>query len=462
MTAVASTSVDPLAPATLGANAAMLLQRDAWSREELVAYQRERLGGLIRHAVERSPYYRAELGPGAERAELSDLPTLPKRVLMEQFDRIVTDRRLHLADLEPFLARADAGALFLDEYRIFSTAGTTGVPGLFLYSRAEFAHWAAVFVRSFARLGMTPETRIVGVGAPSALHLSQQVIAAMQAGRGGAPRVSVATPLDEMVAALEAYQPEVIGGYPSIVAVLAEEQLQGRLSIAPRVVLTTSEVLTEDAAARIEAAWTKPVQGYFTTEVGVVAAGSLDHVGLHVCEEAIVEVVDEDNRPVPSGTLGSKVLLTNLVNHTQPLIRYELSDAVVVDDGPDPSGRPYDRIRRVDGRSDDVLRLRARSGDGDVAVHPYRLRAPFVRLLDVLQYQIVHRAGGLVVRIVVRDTAPRDLPERVRSAIEGALAQAGARSPVLIEVVSSIPRENGHAAKLKLVVSEGSGSPAGL
>ena len=82
MTAVASTSVDPLAPATLGANAAMLLQRDAWSREELVAYQRERLGGLIRHAVERSPYYRAALGPGAERAELWDLPTLPKRVLM--------------------------------------------------------------------------------------------------------------------------------------------------------------------------------------------------------------------------------------------------------------------------------------------------------------------------------------------------------------------------------------------
>ena len=118
MTAVAATSVDPLAPATLSANAAMLLQLDAWSREELVAYQRERLGGLIRHAVERSPYYRAELGPGAERAELSDLPTLSKRVLMEEFDRIVTDRRLHLADLEPFLARADAGALYLGEYRI--------------------------------------------------------------------------------------------------------------------------------------------------------------------------------------------------------------------------------------------------------------------------------------------------------------------------------------------------------
>jgi len=51
--------------------------------------------------------------------------------------------------------------------------------------------------------------------------------------------------------------------------------------------------------------------------------------------------------------------------------------------------------------------------------------------------------------------------EPSRGLAEGALAQAGARSPVHIEVVPSIPRESGHAAKLKLVVSEGSGSPAG-
>jgi phenylacetate-coenzyme A ligase PaaK-like adenylate-forming protein len=453
MTAVASTSVDPLAPAALATHARTLLQRDTWSREQLVDYQRERLRELIRHAVERSPYYRAALGPGAERTELAALPTLPKRVLMEHFDRIVTDRRLHVADLERFLSRADAGARYLGEYRLFSTSGTSGVPGLFLYSQAEFAQWVAVFVRSFARLGMTPETRIVGVGAPSALHLSRQVIAAMQTGRSGAPTLSVATPLDDLVAALQAYQPEVLGGYPSVVALLAEEQLQGRLEIAPRVVLTTSEVLTEDAAARIEAAWTKPVEGYFTTEVGVVAAGSLDHVGLHVCEDAIVEVVDEAGRPVPPGQRGAKVLLTNLVNRTQPLIRYELLDSVELADGPDPSGRPFDRITRIDGRSDDVLRLPARGG-GTVAVHPYRLRAPFVKLLHVLQYQVVHRPSGLTARIVVRPDASRDLEAAVRAALEESLSAAGAAITVRVEVVDRIEREPGPGAKVKLVSSE--------
>jgi phenylacetate-CoA ligase len=453
MTAVAATSVDPLTPTTLGANATALLQRDRWSRKQLVDYQRERLRGVIRHAVERSPYYRAALGPGAKRARLCDLPTLPKRVLMEQFDRIVTNRRLHLPELEQFLSRADAGALFLGEYRIFSTAGTTGVPGLFVYSQQDFAHWVSVCIRSFARLGMTPETRIVGVGAPSSLHLSQQVIAAMQAGRNGAPTVSVTTPVDEMVDALNAYRPEVIAGYASMMGVLAEEQLQGRLAISPRVVLTTSEVLTDDAAARIEAAWTKPVEGYFSTEAVVIASSSLDHVGLHVCEDAIVEVVDDANRPVPAGTLGSKVLLTNLVQATQPLIRYELSDAVQLEDGVDRSGRPYDRIARIDGRSDDVLRLPA-VGGGDVAVHPYRLRAPFVKLLDVLQYQVVHRDAGLLIRIVLRDSAKRDLPQHVRAVVEVALARAGAHCAVDVEVVPEIAREGGHAAKVKLIVSE--------
>jgi phenylacetate-CoA ligase len=142
-----------------------------------------------------------------------------------------------------------------------------------------------------------------------------------------------------------------------------------------------------------------------------------------------------------------------LTLESQGCIRYELSDAVVLDDAPDPSGRPYDRITRIDGRSDDVLVLPAAAG-GDVAVHPYRLRAPFVRLLDVLQYQVVQRADGLVVRVVVRTAAPRDLAETVQRAVESAFRLAGARLPVRVEVVDEIPREQGHAAKAKLVVSE--------
>jgi phenylacetate-coenzyme A ligase PaaK-like adenylate-forming protein len=453
VTTAAATGPELLAPERLASHARALLARDRWSRDELDAYRRDRLRELLRHAVERSPYYREALGPDAIGADLSELPTLPKPRLMEELDRVVANPRVRLADLESFLSAADRGELFLDEYRVFSTSGTSGAPGLFLYSREEFAHWVAVALRTFVRIGVTLDTRLVGIGAPSPLHLSQQMIAALQAGRGAAPRLSVTTPLHEMVAALNEYEPEALGGYPSVITLLAEEQLEGRLRIAPRIVLTTSEVLTDDAAARIERAWTTPVEGYFSTEVAVIAGGSPDHVGLHVCEEAIVEVVDDAGRPVQAGQPGTKVLLTNLVNRTQPLIRYELLDSVELVAGPDPSGRPYERIARIDGRSDDVLRLPASAG-ATVAVHPYRLRAPFVRLLDVLQYQITHRPSRLDVGVVVRRGAEYDVATTVRTALEDAVRDAGAVCPVYVEVVDEIAREPGPAAKVKLVRSE--------
>ena len=133
----------------------------------------------------------------------------------------------------------------------------------------------------------------------------------------------------------------------------------------------------------------------------------------------------------------------------------ELSDAVTLAEGPDPSGRPFLRIARVGGRSDDILSFPA-VGGGTVDVHPHRLRAPFCALVDVRQYQVVHRRDRtLRVRIVPRTVSGADLPDRMRAAVRRELEEAGAVEPrVEVEVVGEIEREPGYAAKLKLVVSE--------
>lgn len=451
-TAATSTGTDP---AALRAQAGEIVARDHWPRKQLLELQQDRLRGLLAHAVEHSPYYRKALGADAAGTPLTELPTLPKPLLMEQFDRVVTDPALRLADLEVFLADARPGAAYRGEYRVFGTSGSTGIPGVFVYSHEEFAHWIAVGLAAFARAGVTPGTRLIAIGAPSDLHVTRQLFAAFQAGREGVPRLSVTTPLAEMVDALNEYQPEALLAYASVVGVLADEQLEGRLAIEPDLIVTTSEVLTDETEQRIEAAWgRRPVNAYAATEAPGIAIGSRDHVGMHVFEDSLVlEVVDDEGEPVPPGEPGSRVLLTNLVNRVQPLIRYELSDAVVLEDGPDPSGRPYLRLARVDGRSNDFLRFPARDG-GEVALHPYRLRAPFSAMLDVRQYQIVRTSDGLLVRVVARATAPSDLPDRVRLAIARGLEEAGAApTAIRVELVDEIEREPGHAAKVKLVTS---------
>jgi phenylacetate-CoA ligase len=450
-----ATTTNPMTFEAILSLAGELLEHDRWSRERLLSYQAERLRALLRHVLQRSPYYREALGADAADGPLASLPTLPKSLLWGQFDGIVTDPRLRRSDLEAFLAEADAGASYLDRYRVFTTGGTTGEPGIFVYSPAEFAHWIAVSLAALARVGVTPATRFVAIGAPSPIHITRQLFAAFQAGRADVPSLSVSTPLEEIVVSLNAYRPEAMLAYAGFLGVLADEQLNGRLDIRPRLVIGTSEVLTDDVVCRVEEAWdTRPINAYAATEAPPIATGSLDDVGMHVWENsAIVEVVDEAGRHVAPGEPGSKVLLTNLVNLTQPLIRYELSDSAVLEEEPDPSGRPWLRIARVDGRSDDILALPARGG-GEVRVHPHRLRAPFGRIQAVRLYQVVHRPDGLFVRIVPGADAPSNLPEQVRVAMSEALVDAGAEVPVRVEPVAELEREPGPGAKLRLVRSE--------
>jgi phenylacetate-CoA ligase len=435
-----------------------LSAHDHWSSAQLREHQQARLRELLRHAVTTSPYYRQVLGTDVTYSDvpLTQLPTLSKATLMERYDEIVTDPRLKLADLEAHIAGPKASMPFLGEYRVLSTSGSTGLQGIFVYSDSDFMPWIAACIRMMSVLGVTPAMRLIGFGAPGAPHLSQHMQAGVMADRlVERPSLSCATPLPEMVQKLNAYQPEALLTYASIASLLAEEQLQGRLRIAPRIVGHTGEVLAEDMRHRIREAWGVESEGvYAATEAPAIASGSPEHVGMHLWEDhLIVEAVDERGQPVPPGVPSHKILVTNLVNRTQPLIRYELSDSIIVDDSPNPTGRPFRRIVRVEGRSDDILRLPA-PGGRTVAVHPLRLRAPFTAFPDVQIYQIVHDGAGLHVRLVLRPSAPPDTPARVRAALARELQQVGT-SLLRIDVtpVPTIDRESGHAAKFKLVKS---------
>ena len=67
----------------------------------------------------------------------------------------------------------------------------------------------------------------------------------------------------------------------------------------------------------------------------------------------ILEPVDAAYRPVPLGEQSHTVLLTNLANTVQPLIRYDLGDQVTLQAGPCGCGSPLP-VMRVQGRQDDA------------------------------------------------------------------------------------------------------------
>jgi phenylacetate-coenzyme A ligase PaaK-like adenylate-forming protein len=447
-----------------------LIAHDRWSRDELLAYQRERARELISHAVSRSAYYREVLGRDAldPKVRLGDLPTLSKATLMEQFDKVLADSRLRLAMLEAHAAGAEpgapmAGALGAGAYHVFCTSGTSGRRGVFPQTRAEFAQWLEAAWRVWARIALPRQARTIGIGAPTPLHITQKLFAAFGGFGDGRPRLTASTPLPKILEALARDRPEALFTIPSLAGVLAQQQLDGQLAIAPNRVVLAGEVLGEELIARIAQAWAvTPFQVYASTEALMLASESSDRVGLHISEDLVVlEVVDEHNRPVPPGAPGHKVLITSLVGRTLPLIRYELADTITLAASPDPSGRPYRRIERVEGRNDDVLRLPAAIGGGEAIILPHRLRALFAPLADVTQYQIVHEPQRLLIRLVLRPDASSDTPARIIAGIRAALQDAGAIAPPIeTEQVAEIEREPG-GAKLKLVKTVEPQPPAG-
>jgi phenylacetate-CoA ligase len=107
------TTATPPSPAAamepLRERVAGLLAREHWSRAQLLAHQRGRLRSLIEHTRAQSPYYAETLPPGAADGPLTRLPTLSKDTLVEQWDRIVCDRRLTRAAVEAHAAGPAAG-----------------------------------------------------------------------------------------------------------------------------------------------------------------------------------------------------------------------------------------------------------------------------------------------------------------------------------------------------------------
>ena len=210
---------------------------------------------------------------------------------------------------------------------------------------------------------------------------------------------------------------------------------------------------TPEVTSRIEEAWgTAPFDMLGVTEAGIMAADCPAHAGLHVFEDQIVvEVLDEDGRPVPDGEAG-RLVITPLHLRTLPLIRYDTGDIVRASTQPCECGRPYMRLVEIQGRADDILHLRARAG-GSIAVHPIVVRSPMAAATGVAQYQVVWDAAAVNVALALRDGAEAEATvAAVRRDVAGALSAAGADVRVEVTVDEALASRRTAIGKHRLVV----------
>ncbi|MFL5863893.1 MAG: phenylacetate--CoA ligase family protein [Solirubrobacteraceae bacterium] len=430
-------------------------ERLAWPLERLHRLRDERLRALLWTAKARSPWHATRLAgvdvDAVTGADLAAIPPMTKSDVMEHWDEIVTDRRLTLEMAEAHLERvaSDGPAYLLGEYQVVTTGGSSGRRGVFVW---DFEGWLG-FALSRERptfwlrghAGGGRQVRRAFVAAAHATHPT----ALLPRTFAGSPQLGVGRsfpatlPVSHIVDGLNRFDPTDLFAYPSMMHRLAREMSHGRLSISPWELNCGAEPLLPDARAEIEAAFGRPVMNlYAAAEVGVIARSYPGSIGLHLNEDiAVYEPVDTTTRPVAAGITAAKLLVTNLINHAIPLIRYELADELTVLAEPNPGPWTGRRIADIEGRVEGTFVY-----DGDVEVHLHLFRSTLGRRRHILEYQVRQTPVG--ADIAVRTSAPLDTDALSRE-LAKALAELGvARPEVSVAEVRDIDR-TGSTGKLR-------------
>lgn len=354
--------------------------------EALEARQLVKLRDLLDFATRHVPRCR-DYPAGRELASLADLRRWPVQRKAEM-----------RADPSAHLPEAGQGDRSLER----RTGGSTGDPFVYRVGLDAFSwQWAAI-LRAWEWSGYRFGERMATLGGGSVaptggMPLSQRVYHFLRRNVPLPGATLDVAALDRFVTVLRRGRPVLLYGYPSLLHRLARHLQETGADAGPiRCVITTSEMLFPGQRAVIESAFRAPVfDMYGCNEPNLVTAECDRHDGYHVAmETCLVEVVDDEDRPLPDGAVG-RILATGLDNRGMPFIRYDTGDLGALDRSPCSCGRGLVRIRNLQGRSRDFLR----TPDGRL-VHGVAMNETVLRHGWVERYQAIQE-GARRLRLTV-------------------------------------------------------------
>src|SRR5580704_9089014 len=356
------------------------------SRKQLEAEQTKKFRQLAALVYERSPFYRSiidERSIDIHRCCPTDFPVLTKQIVAENFDRILTDHRVSRARIEDFLTRShDPGELLDGRFHVLHSSGTSGTVGHMVYSHEAWIKGASQMLRV---LPLRLRTRVAFVAAAEGHYAGASLLVT---GNYGTNRLffdvrtyDVSRPMDQIIEALNDFQPQVLTGYAGVLERLAEAQGDGTLSIRPQVLVSGAEPLRPHCRAILEQAFDASVlNSYASSEHLFMALTLPGSEGMHLLEDDLIFELCDDFTCV-----------TNLFNDTLPLIRYRMDDVLIPQK--EALGRyPLTKIRDLVGRSEDSAIFLNQDGVQDF-IHPSLIGELLVPGLRSWQIQIVDRTS---------------------------------------------------------------------
>ena len=428
-----------------------------FSTADFERLQKKKLKELVRYARDRSPFFHRLYSDLPEDFTLTDLPTVDKKTMMAAYDEYVTDRKVKLADIQEFIAdKNNIGRDFLGRYLVATTSGSTGVPSIVLHDG-----------NSTRAAAIATMARYMKCRFPLAAFCVDDVFLIENGNiRNNIRKMPLLSKSICLINAKDTYEnicnhinrirPKVIIGYAGSIELLADQALAGNIDIAPVQLITSGEYLTPATRAKIRRAFPKAeVKAVYGCTEGNVIAYECEHHHMHINSDFfILEPVDNDNRPTPDGTISDKVLLTCLSNFVQPIIRFEMTDRIIMHHENCPCGRKGAWFE-VEGRSNDILTMTGRDGS-DVRLAPL----PFIFVIEPLEginnFQLIlHGRNEIELRIDFLPGADHDkVFAKAESEIRSYLGKFGVED-VKVHLSDLPPQRSARTGKFRQMFQDG-------
>lgn len=357
---------------------------------QMHALQEKKLRMMLHHAWENSAYYKRTFeAAGITEEQLDELPlscfpTIDKKTFLEYFDELVVPQDLHLRELREFdTAECTDRRPYRGKYHVVHSSGSTGEPGYFIYDEAAWnsmllgmiraALWNMSMPQILSLLAKRP--RIVYIAATDGRYGGAMAVGDGISGVGASQLyLDIKTPLNEWIRRIKEFRPNMIIGYPSAIKILAELVEKGSAEVNAVRVISCGEPLAASLRDYLEKIFGTEVVNFYGASESLTLGVEMN------TRDGMLLFDDMNYIEVESGVM----YLTCLYNFAQPLIRFRISDRLILKAAEEGSPYPFTRAVGLLGRKEDILWFEDGHGNKEF-LHPLAIEGFCIK--GLLDYQ---------------------------------------------------------------------------
>ncbi len=419
---------------------------ECMSREEMRELQSERLKQLVNHVYTNVAFYRRRMDEMGVKPE--DIQTI------DDIFKLPFTYKNDLRDHYPFGLFA---VPMKDIVRVHASSGTTGKPTTVGYTKNDIENWREVLARCLAMAEISSDDMMqvsygygLFTGGLGVHYGAETVGATVIPISGGNTRRQLQLMAD--------YGSTVLACTPSYALHLADALAENGYSLADmklKIGVFGAEPWTENMRLELEKKWgIKAYDIYGLSEImGPGVANDCEcHTGLHVHEDHFFpEIVHPDTKQPMSDGQEGELVFTTLTKEGIPLLRYNTRDLSTLNRDKCACGRTTVRMKKITGRSDDMLIIRGVNlfpsqiehvllEMGETSAH-YMLYVDKINNLDTLELKVELDEANMMDTI--RDL--QNLSKKIEHALNSAI---GLSVKVTLVEPKTIARSEGKAVRV--------------